>query len=341
VAGGLQARVLKRLIVRLPNWLGDTVMAVPALRALRASVGDGRILLAGPWAPILAGQGLAEVLVVYPRGWGGRLRAADEVRKFGADTAVLLPNSLEAALAAVYWGARRRIGYAWGGRSRLLTDPVPPPRPRFHQVDEYARLVGRLDVPVTERVPRLQPPDARAPGRLRGRELLEEVGARGGRGPVVGVHLGAAFGNAKVWARERIVEFCRALLDAGGSPVLLGAPEDAPFAEAVRADTRAPSLAGRDSPELLPALLAELDALVAGDTGVAHLAAALGTPVVALFGPTDPAFSAPRGPVAVLTHPVPCAPCFYRVCPIDHLCMRLITAERVRERVETLLGARR
>jgi heptosyltransferase-2 len=283
--------VLKRLIVRLPNWLGDTVMAVPALRALRASVGDGRILLAGPWAPILAGQGLAEVLVVYPRGWGGRLRAADEVRKFGADTAVLLPNSLEAALAAVYWGARRRIGYAWGGRSRLLTDPVPPPRPRFHQVDEYARLVGRLDVPVTERVPRLQPPDARAPGRLRGRELLEEVGARGGRGPVVGVHLGAAFGTAQVGARERI--------------------------------------------------LAELDALVAGDTGVAHLAAALGTPVVALFGPTDPAFSAPRGPVAVLTHPVPCAPCFYRVCPIDHPCMRLITAERVRERVETLLGARR
>ena len=341
MAGGLQARVLERLSVRLPNWLGDTVMAVPALRALRAAWGDGRILLAGPWAPLLAGQGLADVLVVYPRGWGGRLRAADEVRKFGAGTAVLLPNSLEAALAAVYWGARRRIGYGGGGRSALLSDRVPPPRPRLHQVDEYASLVGRLDAPVTERAPRLRPPDTGAPERLRARALLEEVGARRGRGPLVGVHLGAAFGSAKVWAPERAVEFCRTLRDGGGSPVLLGAAGDAPGVEAVRAAARAPSLVGRDRPELLPALLTELDALVAGDTGVAHLAAALGTPVVALFGPTDPALSAPRGPVALLSHPVPCAPCFYRTCPIDHPCMRLLAAERVRERLETLLGARR
>ena len=361
MAGGLQARVLERLSVRLPNWLGDTVMAVPALRALRAAWGDGRILLAGPWAPLLAGQGLADVLVVYPRGWGGRLRAADEVRTFGAGTAVLLPNSLEAALAAVYWGARRRIGYAWGGRSALLSDPVPPPRPRLHQVDEYASLVGRLDVPVTERAPWLRPPDAEAPERLRARALLAEVGARRGRGPVVGVHLGAAFGSAKVWAPERAVEFCRTLRDTGGSPVLLGAAGDAPFVEAVSrlSDLNEPGLpipmvavppAVMNTTLLalygcmmnvLPAVLTELDALVAGDTGVAHLAAALGTPVVALFGPTDPALSAPRGPVALLSHPVPCAPCFYRTCPIDHPCMRLLAAERVRERVETLLGARR
>lgn len=340
MAGGLQARVLENVIVRLPNWLGDTVMAVPALRALRAAVGDGRVLVAGPWAPLLAGQALADVLVVYPRAWSGRLRAADEVRRFAAGTAVLLPNSLEAAVAAAYWGARRRVGYAWGGRRWLLTDAVEPPRPRLHQVDEYSRLVERLDAPVTERVPRLRPPDAGAPERVRVRALLEEAGARG-RGPVVGVHLGAAFGSAKVWARERVVEFCRALLASGGSPVLLGAPEDAGFVETVRAEVKAPSLAGRDGPELLPALLAELHALVAGDTGVAHLAAALGTPVVALFGPTDPALSAPRGPVAVLSRPVPCAPCFYRTCPIDHPCMRLIAAESVRERVEALLGAPR
>ena len=155
------------------------------------------------------------------------------------------------------------------------------------------------------------------------------------------LNLGAAFGSAKVWAPERAVEFCRRLRDGGGSPVPLGAAGDAPGVEAVRAAARAPSLVGRDRPELLPALLTELDALVAGDTGVAHLAAALGTPVVALFGPTDPALSAPRGPVALLSHPVPCAPCFYRTCPIDHPCMRLLAAERVRERLETLLGAHR
>jgi len=333
--------VLEKLSVRLPNWLGDTVMAVPALRALRAALGDARILLAGPWAPLLAGQGLADVLVAYPRAWSGRLRAADEVRRFGAGAAVLLPNSLEAALAAVYWGARRRIGYARGGRSWLLSDPVAPPDPRLHQADEYGLLVERLGARVADGVPRLQPPSADSAERARARALLAEAAAHGGRGPIVGVHLGAEFGSAKVWPRERVVEFCRALRASGGSPVLLGAPADVRAAEAVRAEVPTPSLVGRDSPALLPALLAELDALVAGDTGVAHLAAALGRPVVALFGPTDPAWSAPRGPVTVLARPVPCAPCFYRTCPIDHPCMRLISAERVRERVEALCGARR
>src|SRR5204863_1258954 len=131
------------------------------------------------------------------------------------------------------------------------------------------------------------------------------------------------------------------LVAAGLTPVLLGSPRDAALADAVAAATQAASLVGRDDPAMLPALLSELDALVAGDTGVTHLAAALGTPVVALFGPTDPGLSAPRGPVALLSHPVPCAPCFYRTCPIDHPCMRLLAAERVRERLETLLGARR
>jgi heptosyltransferase-2 len=79
-------------------------------------------------------------------------------------------------------------------------------------------------------------------------------------------------------------------------------------------------------------------ALVCGDTGVAHLAAALGTPVVTLFGPTDPALSAPLGRVAIVRHAVPCAPCFYRACPIEHPCMRGISADEVGERVAALLA---
>jgi heptosyltransferase-2 len=98
------------------------------------------------------------------------------------------------------------------------------------------------------------------------------------------------------------------------------------------------SLVGRDGPDLLASVLAEMAVLVCGDTGVAHLAAALGTPVVALFGPTDPARSAPLGRVAVVRHAVPCAPCFYRACPIDHPCMREISATEVGERVAGLLA---
>jgi heptosyltransferase-2 len=96
---------------------------------------------------------------------------------------------------------------------------------------------------------------------------------------------------------------------------------------------------GRDRPELLPALLVEVDALVCGDTGVGHLAAALGTPVVTLFGPTDPRLSAPRGTVRAISHDVACAPCFYRACPIDHPCLRSIEAREVRHALDVVLAS--
>ncbi len=293
MAGGLPARMPATLAVRLPNWLGDTVMAVPALLALRRGLPEARLLLAGPWAQLLGGQGLADVLVTYPRAWTGRLRTADVVRRFGAETAVLLPNSIEAALAAWYWGARRRIGFAAPGRACLLTEAVPLPAPRLHQVDEYLRLAERCGVTAVTRQPRLEPPTG---GGLRAeaRGLFADAGipARSGARRVIGVHLGAEFGPAKLWPAA-----------------------------------------------LLPAVLTEVDALVSGDTGVAHLAAALGTPVVALFGPTDPRLTAPRGPVTTLTRPTPCAPCFYRECPIDHPCLAGIEAHTARDRLRALLEA--
>ncbi len=121
------------------------------------------------------------------------------------------------------------------------------------------------------------------------------------------------------------------------TPVLLGSPAERMAAEAVVGRAPALSLVGRDQPDLLTAVLAEMDVLVGGDTGVAHLAAALGTPVVTLFGPTDPALTAPRGPGCVVRHPVPCAPCFYRACPIDHPCLRSIDPTMVVDQVLSLL----
>jgi heptosyltransferase II len=324
--------------IRLPNWLGDTVMAVPALAALRAAWPEARILAAGPWATLLADQGLAEVLVDYPRRWGGRLRAADTVSAFAPDLAIVLPGSFESALAAWYWGARRRVGFATSGRSPLLTDAVAVPVPRPHQVDEYLRLVERCGAPATVREPALQPPAPGSPLRVEAGDLLQAAGI-GPRGEAarVGVHLGAAYGSAKLWPLERVADFCRLLAADGARAILLGAPVDGAAAALVAGRSPVASLVGRDRPALLPAVLAELDVLVAGDTGVAHLAAALGTPVVTLFGPTDPALSAPRGRAAVVTHPVPCAPCFYRTCPIEHPCMAGIEPGEVRARALALL----
>ena len=330
--------MVSRIAVRLPNWLGDTVMAVPALAAVRAAWPQARVLAAGPWAGLLAQQGLADVLADYPRTWRGRLRAADTVSAFGPELAILLPNSLEAALGAWYWGARQRVGFAGGGRSRLLTDAVPVPAPRPHQIDEYLVLVERSGAPAGTREPVLRVPDADADVRVEARRLLEDAGVPPrGASRRVAVHLGAAYGSAKLWPLGRVMELCRLLLAQGATALLLGAPADAPAAATVVAAVPALSLVGRDRPALLPALLAEVDVLVAGDTGVAHLAAALGTPVVSLFGPTDPRLSAPRGRVSIVTHPVPCAPCFYRTCPIEHPCLQGVEPADVHKHAMALL----
>jgi heptosyltransferase-2 len=325
--------------VRLPNWLGDTVMAVPALAAVRAAWPEARVLAAGPWAGLLAGQGLVDVLVDYPRRWSGRLRAADTVARFRPDLAILLPSSLESALAAWYWGARRRVGFARGGRSELLTEAVAQPQPRAHQVDEYLTLVERCGAPAGARAPALAPLAPDAVERAEARGLFEEAGVPARAASLrIGVHLGAAHGPAKLWPLEQVVQFCRLLAEQRAAAVLLGAPGDVGSAAAITAVTPAASLVGRDRATLLPALLTEIDALVSGDTGVAHLAAALGTPVITLFGPTDPRLSAPRGPGVVVRHEVPCAPCFYRACPIDHPCLRDIAPAQVWAATAALLG---
>src|SRR5215470_20038310 len=101
--------------------MGDTVMAVPALRAIREKFPEAQVLLAGPWVDLLAGQGLGDVLVGYPRGWAGRLRVADTVREFRGEAVVLMPSSFEAAASAVYWRGRRRIGYATYSNDRVIT----------------------------------------------------------------------------------------------------------------------------------------------------------------------------------------------------------------------------
>ena len=329
---------ITHLIVRLPNWLGDTVMALPALRALRSGLDGRRITLVGPWAPLLAGQGVADGCVAYPRGARKRLAAARELRRLGGDTVLLLPNSIESALAAWLWGARWIIGYATDGRGRLLSPALPPPVPRRHQVDEYLGLLAPLGIDHAEATPRWIPGDDAQNQRL---EALLPSGGVNAR-PRVGIHLGAAFGPSKLWPAELITALCRELGQRRFVPVLLGTPSEEAIANGIVAGAGGDlvSLVGRDAPELLPGLLARLDVLVSMDTGVAHLAAAVGVPVVALFGPTDPGLTAPRGADAsVIWKPPPCAPCFLPECPIEHPCMRAIGVVEVLEAVEARLRA--
>ncbi|HEY7204946.1 MAG TPA: glycosyltransferase family 9 protein [Methylomirabilota bacterium] len=322
------------VVVRTPNWLGDTVMALPMLAALRAARPDARITLIGRWATLLAGQGVADALLPYPRGQADRRRLASAVAHERPDVAILLPSSFESAFAAWRWGARRRIAYGTDARGLFLTDALPLPSPRRHQVDEYGALLVPLGIAECAGVPQWTlakdaPADADVDG------LLAAAGLDGG-GPLVGLHLGAAFGSSKLWRPEAYGRLARFLIDDGLRPVLLGTSDDAATAEAViaAAGTDVASLVGRDRVALLPRLLARLRCLVSGDTGVAHLAAAVGVATVTLFGPSDRRLTAPRGGAArVLDREVPCSPCFRPTCPIDHICMRRIEPEAVRDEV--------
>jgi heptosyltransferase-2 len=328
------------VLVRLPNWLGDTVMALPALHGLRAARPGVCVVAVGRWASLLAGQGVADALVPYPVDGGDRRRLAASLPANSPDGAALLTNSFGSALAARLWGARMRLGYNTDLRRALLTHAVPLPSPRLHQIDEYRGLLEAAGVaaPVTVPVWRLGE-DAAACAAISA--LLDECGLSGGA-RAVGLHLGTSFGSSKQWPAASFAEVASRLRERGLRPILLGSPADAEMASAVStcAGWAIPSLVARDRPELLPRLLARLACLVSSDTGVAHLAAAVGTPTVTLFGPTDPRLTAPRSRAARRVEGrAPCAPCFLPRCPIDHVCMRDITAASVTEIVEEVLTA--
>ena len=329
-----------RVLVRTPNWLGDVVMALPALAALRAHYPGAVVAAAGPapLAPLLAAApGVDEVVGLARGGAGARRSDVEALRRGKFDVAVLLPNSFGSAWAARRAGIPERWGFAGQWRRALLTRAVPPPRRRrgpVHQVARYLELVRGLGIEPAAAEPRLEAPAAL---RARARTLLAAAGGDDGR-PWVGVAPGAAYGYAKRWPPARYAGVAARLIrERGARIVLLGSIHDRDAGHAIestlaartRRDPGVLNLIGRTDLSALIGLLAACRTLIAGDSGAMHLAAALGVPVTAIFGPTDERLTAPLGAHAVLTHPVWCRPCFFRDCPIDHRCMTRISEAEV------------
>jgi heptosyltransferase-2 len=331
---------IRRALVRFPNWLGDTVMALPALRSLRSALPSAELWCLGPWVgTILESEpGIARRLVP-PKGVGARLAQARRLRRARFDLALILPNSFETALAGWLSGARWRVGYG-EGRSALLTHAIRSDADPVHQVAGYLRLLAPLGAEGPPTPPTLAIDAAR---RMEARRLLGEADLPPGD-PRVGLQLGAALGPAKLWPSERIAALATRLEARGIHPVLLGSPEARGLADAVQAAAKGSirSLVGRDHPALLAALLSEFAALVAADSGPAHIAAAVGVAAVTLFGPTDPRLTAPLGPrQRTLWRQPACSPCFLRECPIDHRCLQAIEVADVEAAVLTALAERR
>ena len=336
-------------LVFAPNWLGDAVMALPALADIRRDEHTGRMLVAA--RPAVAGlmeivPGIDGVVQLAGRGGLSSLRHhAGDVRAIAdahADVAILFPNSVHAALLASRAGIGRRCGYRRDFRGGLLTRAVPRPGTPLHQVDYYRQLVAALGCANGPREPQLD----LAPGDVdAARALLNAAGWAPDR-RLVGIAPGAAYGGAKRWAAARFAAVIAGLASAmPTTAVLVGSAADIGATCAIEAElgkisgqarSTVVNLAGRTDIRQLAGVMALCRAFVSNDSGAMHLAAAVGVPVVALFGPTDPGATAPVGrrSATILTAPAWCRPCMLRECPLDHRCMTGIGAAEVMRAVE-------
>jgi heptosyltransferase-2 len=313
---------MTRLVIVAPNWLGDAVMALPAIADLRRGSLDTTVAVAAkPAVASLFGM-VPEVDEVLEKGAAG----------LTADIGLLLPNSFRSALDAVRAGIPERWGYRTDCRGPLLTRAVPRAPAGLHQVDYYQHLVHALGFANGPAQPRLEvTPEIRAAGA----RALADAGWDGAA-PLVALAPGGAYGGAKRWPPAYFAGLARELASDGATSVVVGTAADEPTRRAIEAApgaerARLVSVVGRTDLPTLAGVLAHARALVANDSGVMHLGAAVGVPVTALFGPTDERLTAPRSasPHSVLTHPVWCRPCMLRECPLDHRCLRDISVAAV------------
>jgi heptosyltransferase-2 len=314
------------LVVRSPNWLGDAVMALPAVRNLKTLLAGQSLAVATPekLAALWQACPFVDQVIALPQPKrigvvAGQLREG----KFAA--AVLLPNSLRVALEAWRAGIPQRFGYARGGRGLFLTRTIPVPKRdsvRLHQKFYYLDLAAALGAPVDPTLP----------------ELRRAISAGDGPSAVsFAICPGAEYGPAKRWPLPNFIEVGKRLSEHG-SVVILGAPGDA--ARAAELAEQLPGAVNRAGQTTLAEFMAELEKsrlVISNDSGAMHLASALGVPTVAIFGSTEPALTGPLGArTAVLRHHVPCSPCFLRECPLDFACMNSITPAMVLAAAEKL-----
>ena len=338
-----------------PNWLGDAVMCLPALSHLLQQTPDcaWSVLARPAVAPVFTHAGLrAQVLPVPAPASGWRMvkalhasrRSLRQALPRRADVALVLPNSFYSGVLAWMTGAPVRVGYDRDGRGALLTRPIPAPAPGetpAHESFYYLELLRRAGVvaalPATTEA-RLYP----AAGQI---EAMSRRLRQGRALQVVALHAGATFGTAKRWLPERFAELAAHLSIRGVQVVLVGSAAERELAAQVcrlAMERRGPSagaapepvnLAGQTSLPEAMALLAAADLLVSNDSGPMHLAGALGTAVVAIFGSTNDRETYPLtqpGQFRMIKAPgIDCSPCKLRECPIDHRCMTRIEVEQV------------
>jgi len=337
---------LKKILVRSTNWIGDAVMTLPAVAAVRAAFPQAHVsILAKPWvAEIFRICPDADEIVLFESpgahdGVAGKFRLAGELKRRGFDAAILLQNAIEAAIIAGLAGIPIRAGYDSDCRGVLLTHPVrrTPEVRKVHQIEYYLAMLAGLGIPPAGKEARLKPGEEYH--RI-SESLLKRLGMDGSE-LLVGIAPGAAYGPAKRWPAERFAEVAdRLSADPGCRVLLFGSEGDRQSVEAVQksAGCGPVSLAGKTGLREAIALIARCRLFISNDSGLMHVAGALGVPTVAIFGSTNPAATSPPGARSiVIWKGVPCSPCLKQECPTDFRCMNEVTADEVYEKARKLI----
>jgi heptosyltransferase-2 len=364
----------KSLLVRGVNWVGDAVMTLPALRALRSTFKGARIsLLVKPWvSPIFEHNPDIDEIVLYEDGYKGiigKVKLSRLLKKKKFCGAILFQNAFDAALVTFLARIKERAGYKRDGRGILLTIPVTVPRSekKEHQIYYYLKLLSQLGIDAHYSDPYIY---LTIDERLHARDILKSM-----KRPILGINPGATFGSAKRWFPERFAEIANWFIkDTGGSVVIFGAPSEVPITQEIEYFMKKQesdsvflsqhlkwkqkngidgspqisqdslfNMAGKTSLRELIDFISECDVFVTNDSGPMHIAYAVKTPLVALFGSTDPQLTGPppamhRNNSIAVSPELQCSPCFERTCRNNDMrCMYAITTDDVYYSIKKVL----
>jgi heptosyltransferase-2 len=339
----------KRILVRSANWVGDTIMSTPVIRAIRKNFPEASVsILAKPWvAPVFDHNPHIDRMISYDAagrhaGWSGKIRLSRDLRQERFDLAILIQNAFEAALLAYLAGIPGRLGYNTDARGFLLTHSVrlDPALKQGHQVDYYLGILKGASLELDGRELTLVVSEKE---RARAQTTLSRHGVKEGT-RLIGINPGATYGNAKRWFPERYAALCNRLKGSFQANILIfgGSSEERLGQEvAEMIGKEAINLCGQTDLREAMALIEKCDLFVTNDSGLMHVAAAFDIPQVVVIGSTDHVATGPSNPRSQIVRvPVSCNPCLKPDCPTDHRCMNEITVDMVHVAAESVLAGK-
>lgn len=347
IPGGRMTEPVRRILLIKPSSLGDIVHAMPTLAALRERFPQAEVtwLVKRQWAPLVEVIDGVDQICAVEQGLMGWLGRVPDLRAAGFDLVVDLQGLFRSGVMAWLTGCGRRVGFANGreGSPWFYTQRVAVPVAPMHAVDRYLLVAEALGA-ARPKVPRFDFLDRPEDGQAA--EAILSAAGLARSSPWIAMNVSARW-ETKRWPPQQFAEAADRLADAPGIPIVfMGGPGERPETHAVmaRMRTKAIDLTGQTPVGLLPGLLRRAALLLTNDSGPMHIAAAVGTPVVALFGPTDPVKTGPYGlGHVVLSHAVECRPCFRRECSraVTLECLTGVTPEQVVRAVQQQLGRSR